>query len=71
MTNPGLHIEVSKDEFLRKPDKEQHWMLFEAIQRINGHGCRYGHTRWKKLFAWATGAGLIGGFIGGIAKRLW
>ena len=61
MKNPGLRIEVSKEEFLTKPDKEQHWMLFEAIQRMDKHGCRYGRAYYKKIVAVAAGGGVVGG----------
>lgn len=70
MKNPGLQIEVSKEEFQKKPNKERDWMLFQAIQQINSHGCKYGRSQWKKIFTLGGICGLVGGFLGGVFKRL-
>ena len=63
----GIHINVSKEEFIQKPPGDQNWMLFMSIQQIDQKGCHwskstYGSTFWKKfyIFATALGAGIVG-----------
>ena len=66
----GLHIQVSKEEFQGKPPEERDWILYEAVSQINGQGCRYGRTRWKKVFTFGGFMGLAGGFLAGALKRV-
>jgi len=70
MKNPGLHIEVSKEEFQEKPQEERDWILFEAIKEINSHGCTYGRSQWKKIFTLGGITGLVGGIIGGVLRKI-
>ena len=70
MANPGIHIEVSKDEFLKKSQKEQNWILYEGQLAINKHGCTYGRKRYRKLFAIGGILGLVGGFLSGFYRKL-
>ena len=69
MTNPGLRIDVSKEEFLAKSQAERDWILYEAINMINQHGCQWGRTHWKKVFTFGGFLGLAGGFLAQIFRR--
>lgn len=61
----NLNINVSKNEFMEKPQKEQNWMLFEAIYKINKEGCGWAQKREKKTEKKSSVIAAITGFIGG------
>lgn len=60
MTN-SLKINVSKEEFMKKQSKEQNWMLFEAICRIDQAGCSWARKNKKFLSAKQIAASFLGG----------
>ena len=66
----GLRLEISEEDFKKKPTHEQLWILYRGVMQINGHGCRYGRTRWKRIFTLGGLAGLVGGFLAGMTGRL-
>ncbi len=68
----GLSINVSREEFCKKPAEERDWMLFEAVSHINANGCYHARKMriYGKLYAIAGAMGLIGGAIATFGKWL-
>lgn len=68
MTSPGLYVKIEKKDFCEKTPEEQMWLLFEAVTRLDQHGCQwaqrtYGSSFWKKMYAIGAGAGAGAAFI--------
>jgi len=59
----SININVDYEEFKRKSPEDRDWMTFQAIRQINGSGCEYARSRWRKIYFLGTAAGAVGGFI--------
>lgn len=74
----GLRINISESEFKSKPTEDQNWVLYQAITKIDEHGCswsirHYKEAYWKKLsvLGGSIGGGLGFAFMAGKALKLW
>jgi len=77
MTN-GLRINISESEFKSRPTADQNWALYQAITKIDEHGCswsvrHYKDAYWKKLtvVGGSMGGGLGFAFAVGKIFKLW
>jgi len=61
--NNGLNINVSREEFIKKPETERSWMLFEGIIGIDKHGCKWERGRWYKAYPFILAAAFVGGAL--------
>lgn len=66
----GMNINVTREDFVKKPQEERDWMLFEGVSQINSHGCTWAKkSHWiVKAYAIAAAAGIVGGGIAIAAK---
>ena len=66
----GLNINVTREDFIKKPQEERDWMLFEGVSQINNHGCTWARkSRWiVKAYIIAGAAGIVGGAVAIMAK---
>lgn len=61
----NLTVKIDKEEFLKKPESEQHWLLYGAL---NGHEERIAKLEKQK---WIKGSlAFAGGIIGGVAAKI-
>ncbi len=66
----GLSIDVHKDEFCNKPDKEQHWILYEAMTHLDTYGCVWERKRFRTLYPVVFIGSVIGGIIASVIQKL-
>lgn len=61
----GMNINVSREDFVKKPQEERDWMLFEGVAQINNTGCTWARkSKWVfKAYCIAAAAGIVGGAI--------
>jgi len=69
-SNRGIEVNISKERFQSASQEDRDWMLFQAIQHLDGHGCRWAKGRYKRLFAIGTGAAFAGGFTAMLTKLM-
>jgi len=61
----NLTVKIDKEEFLKKSEGEQNWVLYEVAE---GHEERIGKLEKQK---WIKGSlAFAGGIIGGIAAKV-
>jgi len=74
----GLRINISESEFKSKPTEDQNWVLYQAITKIDEHGCswsvrHYKEAYWKKItiLGSSIGGGLGFAFMAGKILKCW
>lgn len=61
----NLTVKISEEEFLEKPESEQHWVLYRAIQGQDERIVKLEKQKWIK-----GSLAFAGGIIGGIAAKI-
>jgi hypothetical protein len=60
-----LKVEITDEEFLQKPVKEQNLIMFKKLGAIDNNGCSWAERRVKKETRKTNTISALTGFLGG------
>ena len=66
----GVQIEVNEECFMQKTEKEQNFVLLQAVMHLDNYGCRFERKRYKVLYPIIVVGSVVGGFFASVFQKL-